>query len=64
MRLTIVRFVFMMCACLALVGIIDMCLVKPTGYDLLFRFLSLCMAVFLCAHYYDYMDFNHPSKNP
>lgn len=64
MKLTIVRFVFMMCAGFALMSIINMCLVNPTGYDLLFRFLNLCMTVGVCAHYYDYMDFNHPSKKP
>lgn len=62
MKLAFVRFIFMICACFVLIGIINICLTDPTGYELLHAFFNLCANVAICAIYYPYMDFNHPSK--
>ena len=62
MKLTIVRFVFIICALLSILNVIGIAIDHATGIDLLYRFANLCMSAFICAHYYEYMQFNHPSK--
>lgn len=62
MKLAFVRFIFMICACIALMIIINIGVTNPTGYELLHMVFNLCANVAICAVYYPYMDFNHPSK--
>lgn len=64
MKITIVRFVFIFCALISILNVISMAIDHAVGLDLLRRFANLCMSSFVCALYYDYMDFNHPSKKP
>lgn len=64
MKLVFVRFAFMFCACMSLLNIINMAIDHAIGIDLLYRVGNLCVSTFLCALYYQYMDFNHPSKKP
>ena len=62
MKLTFVRFVFIICAFISIMNVIGIVIDHSTGIDLLYRFGNLCMSSFICAHYYNYMNFNHPSK--
>lgn len=62
MKLVFVRFIFMICACFALMIIINIGVTNPTGYELRHMVFNLCANVAICAVYYPYMDFKHPSK--
>lgn len=60
MKLVFMRFVFLLSAMISIILIINM--YDLTGFDLLYQFLIMCISIFNCANFYEYMDFNHPSK--